>query len=135
MISRTILRSLTSVLRRGSQQRALLTRPQYCFTRQIQKGGTNFAQNLQEEIQTEEGNLADLSTFQNKYKEQGWSISRENIQVELSKKVGKYQVRLISNIKSPANMEGQNEVQQQEQQEEGQDYNGEMNEITVCVTK
>ena len=76
MISRTILRSLTSVLCRGSQQRTLLTRPQYCFTRQIQKGGNNFAQSLQEEIQTEEGNLTDLSTFQNKYKEQGWSITR-----------------------------------------------------------
>ena len=104
MISRTILRSLTSALRRTTQHKSLLARPQYCFSRQITKGNNNFGQSLQEEIQAEEGNLTDLSTFTNKYKEQGWSITRENVQVELSKKVGSYQVRLISNIKSPANM-------------------------------
>ena len=136
MISRTIIRGLTCALRRTAQPRGLLTRTQFNFARQIQKGN-NFAQTLQEEIQAEESNLTDLSSFQNKYKEQGWTITRENIQVEMSKKVGNYQVRLISNIKSPANLDDQNEGQQQQQpqEEQEQDYNGEMNEITVCITK
>jgi len=52
MISRTIIRGLTCALRRTAQPRGLLTRTQFNFSRQIQKGN-NFAQTLQEEIQAE----------------------------------------------------------------------------------
>jgi hypothetical protein len=42
-----------------------------------------------------------LQSYEKEFKNAGWTISKEHTQVELSKTVGAYQVRLLSNIKTP----------------------------------
>jgi hypothetical protein len=76
-----------------------------------------------------------VSGLEENFKNNGWSIARENTLVELTRTTGKYTVRLLSNIKSPSNFDQNEENQQNEQQQEEDPYNGDMNEVTICVTK
>lgn len=136
MISRVVVRGIAAATRLASRSSGLLTIPQYNFARKQDAGASNFISVIEEEIQAEEGNKTDLSEHINNFEQKGWKLSKDNVQVELSKTIGKYEVRLLSNIKSPSNFEDNEESKQLQGQQEGEeDYQGEMNEVTVCVTK
>lgn len=103
MISRIFSRTVNIALRTTPRTLGLLTVPSYSFNRKIEKAPSNFNRILQDEIKAEEENLTDLSEQQTFFDENGWNIKRESVLVELSKTIGPYQVRLVSNIKSPSN--------------------------------
>jgi hypothetical protein len=56
---------------------------------------------IDEELKAETENLNDLASYEKEFKNGGWTISKESTLVELSKTVGAYTVRLLSNIKTP----------------------------------
>lgn len=78
--------------------------------------------------------MTDVSGLEETIKNNGWSIARENTLAELTRTTGKYTIRLLSNIKSPSNFDQEQEQQNQEQQEENP-YNGDMNEVSILITK
>ncbi len=79
--------------------------------------------------------MTDVSGLEETFKNNGWSIARENTLVELTKTTGKYTVRLLSNIKSPSNFDQEQEGQQNQEQGEENPYNGDMNEVSILITK
>ena len=76
-----------------------------------------------------------MESYEKEFKNAGWTVSRENTQVELSRTVGAYQVRLLSNVKTPTQFDEEENQAEKKPEEENEDFQGEMNEITICVTK
>ncbi len=133
MIAKTIVRRLVS-LKILTPTISLLSIPKYNFARKVEKAPVTFTSILEGEIKAQESNLTDVTEFQNEFKTQGWSIKKENTLVELSRTNGKYSIYLLSNIKSPTNFQNQEQEKPQEGQEQEQ-YDGDMNEVTICIVK
>ncbi len=131
MISRMITRVPVAALRLALPA---LARPLFLFSK-VEKV-TNYKQIIEKEIKAEEENLTDLATYESNFQAEGWTISKENTLVELHKKVGKYDVRLLSNVKAPSNFGDEQEGEKQPEKEQGEeDFNGDMNEVSILVTK
>ena len=134
MISRIITRGILPTVRLCAATPFILATPKFNFGK-LQKAG-KFHAIIDEEIKTETENLNDLEAYEKEFKNAGWSVSKENTLVELSKTNGAYLVRLISNIKTPTQFDqDENQNNQNQQENDENDYQGDMNEITICVTK
>ncbi len=76
-------------------------KPAFCFASEVD----NFSKlktALQSEIKHEEENKEDISEYVNFFQNQGWKISYDGIQVELAKKTGVHNLRILFNARSPA---------------------------------
>jgi hypothetical protein len=83
----------------------LFPAPRFSFGK-IEKA-TKIRTIIDKEIIAETENIKDLTSYEKEFKNGGWSIARENTLVELSKMVGAYEVRLLSNIKTPTKFDEQ----------------------------
>lgn len=134
MISRIITRGILPTVRLCTATPFIMTTPKFNFGK-VQKAG-KFHNIIDEEIKTESENLNDLEAYEKEFKNGGWTVTKDNTLVEISKTAGAYQVRLLSNIKTPTQFdEEENQNNEGQQNNEENDYQGEMNEITICVTK
>jgi hypothetical protein len=134
MIARIITRTLTKAPRILAAATPTLTHTNtYNLSRKVEKTPSSVANIIETEIKAEQDNMTDLAEKEDLFKQQGWAILKENTLVELSKNTGKYDIRLLSNIKSPTQFD-QDEAKEQQGEEESP-YNGDMNEVTICVTK
>lgn len=134
MIGKVISRGLAYASSRMLAPVRLLAVPHFSFAGKVQKTSTSFSSVIEKEIQAEEENTVDLSEHLKNFEEKGWSLSKQDTVAELSKTVGRYEVRLISNIKAPTNF-GDQENKEQEEEKGENEYSGEMNEVTICVTR
>ena len=104
MISRILTRSLLPAARLCLP--AALT-PKFHFGK-VEKL-SKFKTIIEDELKSETENLNDLSAYEKEFKKGGWSIARENTLAELSRTVGPYSVRLLSNIKTPTQFDDENQ--------------------------
>ena len=104
----------------------LLSVPAFSFANDIE-AASKLKQAVEEEIKYEEAETTDLSEYKNFFANQGWKINFSDIQVELAKTSGPYNLRVLFNAKTPM---GSNE-NQEEGQEEGQE--GEYEDMTELV--
>lgn len=135
MISRIVIKGIASAARLCIPSASLLRTPAFNFARVTKV--SSHKKTVETEIKAEEENLTDLTSYQEDFKKEGWSVSQEGTLVELAKKVGNYDVRLLSNIKSPTNL-GEEEGEKQPEKAEGEeqeDFNDDFNEVTILVTK
>lgn len=132
MISRIITRGILPAVRLCAPLSLCLTTPKFNFSK-LEKV-SKIRGIIDEELKAELENPNDLASYETEFKKGGWTITKENTLVELSKTVGAYQVRLLSNIKTPTQFdeEGQEE---KKKEEEDENFEGEMNEVTICITK
>lgn len=133
MISRIITRGLLPAARLCLPATFATHVPRYTFGK-IEKA-SKIRSIIEEEIKTESENLNDLSNYEKEFNKGGWTVNRENTLVELSKTVGAYQVRLLSNIKTPTQFDEEEGQQQEKKEDQEENFEGEMNEVTICVTK
>jgi|JI8StandDraft_1071087.scaffolds.fasta_scaffold897862_1 hypothetical protein len=117
MISKVIARGIAYASKRILTPARLLTTPKFSFTRKIEKTSPSFSSIIDKEIKAEEENVTDLSEHIKGFEEKGWALKREDVLVELSKTVGPYEVRLLSNVKAPTNFGDQ---ENKEEPKEGQ---------------
>jgi hypothetical protein len=136
MISRIITRGILPTIRLCASTPFTLATPKFSFGK-VQKAG-KFHSVIDEEIKTESENLNDLEAYEKEFKNGGWTVSKESTLIELSRTSGAYQVRLLSNVKTPTQFDDENNNNNNEDGQQNNDeneYQGEMNEITICVTK
>ncbi len=135
MISKIITRGILPTIRLCVRTPLAMATPKFSFGK-VQKAG-KFHSIIDEEIKTETENLNDLEAYEKEFKNGGWTITKENTLIELSRTTGAYQVRLLSNVKTPTQFDDEenNNNNQEQQNNDENDYQGEMNEVTICVTK
>lgn len=76
------------------------TRPCYSFATEVETF-SKLRGLLEEEIKHEEANKEDLTEFTNFFQNQGWKVAYDGTQVELSKKSGLYNIRVLFNARAP----------------------------------
>lgn len=134
MISRILTRGVLPAIRLCAPVSLCFATPKYSFGK-LEKS-TKIRSIIEQEIKAETENLNDLSSYEKEFKNKGWTISKDSTLVELSKEVGAYKVRLLSNIKTPTQFDDEENNEGQEKKNEGEeDFEGEMNEVTICVTR
>lgn len=100
MISKIITRGILPAVRLCAPMSLCLNTAKFSFGK-LEK--TSKIQSIiEEELKSETENLNDLTTYEKEFKNGGWTVARENTLVELTKSVGAYTVRLLSNIKTPS---------------------------------
>ena len=78
----------------------------------------------------------DVAKYELQFKESGWAIKLEGTQVELSSTKNNYDVRLLTTVRAPTQFpEDEGQQENQEGQEEENDLNQDMREVTICATK
>lgn len=134
MISRILTRGVLPAARLCAPAALGFTTPKFSFGK-LEKS-SKIRSIIDEELKAESENLNDLSSYEKEFNSKGWSLSKDNTLVELSKDVGAYKVRLLSNIKTPTQFDNEeNQEQEKQSGEEEENFEGEMNEVTICVTK
>ncbi len=116
MISRVIVRGIACATRLSFAPARLLAAPRFNFSRNVQKANS-YGKVIEDEIKAEEENVTDLAEHIKGFEEKGWALKREDVLVELSKTVGPYEVKLLSNVKAPTNFGDQ---EYKEEPKEGQ---------------
>jgi hypothetical protein len=103
MISKIITKGLSAATRLRLSFKNLQAVPQYHFGRVTKANEPNsFRKVIEEEIKAEQKELVDIKEDESTLQKAGWTISKDNALVELYKKAGAYEVRMISQIKSPS---------------------------------
>lgn len=85
-------------------------RPSYSFASDVQSY-SNLKGLLDKEIKYEEENAENLTEFTTFFETNGFKVTYDGLQVELSKKVGLYNVRIIFFAKTPMGQEPEQEGQ------------------------
>lgn len=128
---RIVTRSASKVLANLSRNAVrLAAQPRFSFSKSVEVS-SKLKKAVQEQISHEESNIEDLSEFKNFFENQGWTINYEGIQVELSKKNGPYELRVLFNAKTPSLPEEGEQQQEEEMQEDNQDYT----DVSVYIKK
>ncbi len=89
---------------------------------------------LDEEIKYEGDNKPSINEYVNYFNNNGWDINYTGTQVELSRKNGEYNLKVLFNARSPSTEDAQEDGNQQ-QQEEQQDFNDDYSEVSVYINK
>jgi len=117
MISRIAIKGALSFARLCIPTVSILSFPKFSFGK-IEKIN-KYRKNIDDEIKSEESQLNDLTEYDAAFSKGGWTLVKEQTLVELSKSTDNYQIRILSNIKSPTNFDD-NQAEEGQQQNEGQ---------------
>ena len=77
--------------------------PMFCS--QVVQVASKLRAEVEGEISHEESQMEDLSEYSNFFENQGWTVNYNGIQIELARKNGPYNLRLLFNAKTPMSMD------------------------------